>query len=108
MRAASRDNLRATVFRCITPFVVARCSSGWASCKADCAAFLSPVSIAVSTFLTKVRTRPAAARVIEALRVYEKCLSSGDRHNDCEAEMQAVDNAHDDFADAVADAKQCR
>ena len=31
MRVAKRDNLRATVFLCSTPFVVARCSSGWAS-----------------------------------------------------------------------------
>ena len=30
-RAASRDNLRATVFLCITPLVIARCSSGCAS-----------------------------------------------------------------------------
>src|SRR5947199_3770006 len=57
MRAARRDSLRATVFLCITPFVVARCSSGCATLKADCAVALSPVSIALSTFLTNVRTR---------------------------------------------------
>jgi hypothetical protein len=54
------------------------------------------------------RTRAAAAKVIEALRVYEKCLSSGDAHNDCEREMQTVDDAHDDFVDPVAEAKSCR
>src|SRR5438105_968203 len=57
MRAARRDSLRATVLLCITPFVVARCSSGCATLKADCATALSPVSIALSTFLTNVRTR---------------------------------------------------
>src|ERR1700686_5121496 len=55
--AANRDSLRATVLRCITPLLMARCNSGCASWKADWAAFLSPVSIAVSTFLTKVPTR---------------------------------------------------
>src|SRR5258708_2514588 len=35
IRAAKRDNLRETVLRCMTPLVVARCSSGWALCSAD-------------------------------------------------------------------------
>src|SRR5437764_9969939 len=64
MRAERRDSLRATVFRCITPFVVARCNSGSARRNADCAAFLSPVSIALSTFLTKVRTRLNRERLV--------------------------------------------
>jgi hypothetical protein len=64
MRAANRDSLRETVFLCSTPLVIARCSSGCASRKADCAAVLSPVEIAVSTFLTKLRTRLARARLI--------------------------------------------
>src|ERR1044071_2741376 len=64
IRAARRDSLRATVFLCITPFVVARCSSGCATLKADCAAVLSPVSIALSTFLTKVRTRLNRERLV--------------------------------------------
>jgi hypothetical protein len=49
----------------------------------------------------------AAARVVDALRSYEKCVSSGDKRNDCAAEMQALDAAHDDFADAVDDLKAC-
>jgi hypothetical protein len=28
--------------------------------------------------------------------------------NDCAAEMQALDNAHDNFVDAVGDAKGCQ
>src|SRR6266566_389932 len=64
MRAARRDSLRATVFLCSTPLVVARCNSGWATRKADCASSLSPVAIAVSTFLTKVRTRLSRERLI--------------------------------------------
>jgi hypothetical protein len=64
MRAASRDNFRETVFLWSTPLVIARCSSGCASRNADCAAVLSPVAIAVSTFLTKVRTRLVRARLI--------------------------------------------
>jgi hypothetical protein len=64
MRAANRESLRATVFLCITPLVIARCSSGCASWYADCAADLSPEAIAVSTFLTNVRTRLVRARYI--------------------------------------------
>jgi hypothetical protein len=54
------------------------------------------------------RHAAAAAKVIDALRSYEKCVSSGDRRNDCAAEMQALDSAHDDFADAVDDLKTCK
>src|SRR5580704_15675486 len=63
MRAARRDNFRATVFRCSTPLVVARCNSGCARLKADCAAALSPVASALSTFLTNVRTRLSRERL---------------------------------------------
>jgi len=54
------------------------------------------------------RHTAAAAKVIDALRSYEKCVSSGDRRDDCAAEMQALDTAHDDFADVVDDAKSCK
>ncbi len=54
------------------------------------------------------RYTAAVAQVIDALRTYEKCVSSNDKRYDCAAEMQALDDAHDDFADAVADAKACR
>ena len=50
----------------------------------------------------------AAAKVIDALRSYEKCVSSGDKHNDCAAAIEALDAAHDDFADVVDDAKSCK
>jgi hypothetical protein len=49
----------------------------------------------------------AVAKVTEALRTYEKCVAASERRNDCAAEMQALDTAHDDFTDAVDDAKDC-
>jgi hypothetical protein len=64
IRAASRDNLRETVFLWSTPLVIARCSSGCASRRADSAVALSPVAIAVSTLFTKVRTRLTRARLM--------------------------------------------
>src|SRR5882757_8806774 len=57
MRPDRRDSLRATVFFCSTPLVMPRCISGCAALNASAAAALSPASIAVSTFLTKVRMR---------------------------------------------------
>jgi hypothetical protein len=54
------------------------------------------------------RYTAAAAKVIDALRSYGTCVTSGDKHDDCAAEMQALDDAHDDFADAVDDLKACR
>jgi hypothetical protein len=58
----------------------------------------------------------AVAKVMGALHAYATCVSSNAKRrtkgatkgNDCTEEMQALDNAHDDFADAVADAKGCR
>jgi len=47
-------------------------------------------------------------RVIEALHRYEKCVAASNARDDCAAEMEALDSAHDGFADAVADAKTCR
>ena len=54
------------------------------------------------------RHTAAVAKVIEALRDYEKCVSSGDRRDDCAAAMQALDTAHDDFADVVDETKSCK
>ena len=41
--------------------------------------------------------------VTGALRKYESCVSGSNARDHCEAEMQALDNAHDDFDDAVTD-----
>ena len=41
--------------------------------------------------------------VTGALRKYEACVSGSNARDHCEAEMQALDNAHDDFDDAVTD-----
>ncbi len=50
----------------------------------------------------------AAAKVIEALRVFEKCITADDKHNDCTDEFEVLDTAHDDFVDAVDDLKTCK
>jgi hypothetical protein len=54
------------------------------------------------------RYAAAVAKVIETLHSYEKCVASSEKRTDCAAEMQALDSAHDDFADAVDDAKECQ
>ena len=57
------------------------------------------------------RYRAAVAEVLGALRSYESCLAAsvkhGARHDDCADEMQTLDSAHDNLADAVADEKTC-
>ena len=54
------------------------------------------------------RYTAAVARVVDAVQNYAKCVSASDKHDDCAAEMLALDNAHDDFAEAVTDAKSCQ
>lgn len=54
------------------------------------------------------RYMAAVAQVVDALRSYAKCVAASDKRDDCAAEIQALDNAHDDFADAIADAKACQ
>lgn len=54
------------------------------------------------------RYTATVARVVDALQNYAKCVAASDKRDDCAAEMQALDDAHDNFADAVADAKTCR
>jgi hypothetical protein len=54
------------------------------------------------------RYAAAVAEVVNALRSYATCVAASDKRDDCAAQMQALDDAHDDFADAVADAKTCR
>ena len=54
------------------------------------------------------RYTATVARVVDALQNYGKCVAASDKRDDCAAEMQALDDAHDDFADAIADAKACR
>jgi len=46
------------------------------------------------------------AKVMEALRTYEQCISESKGKDKCAAEMQALDDAHEDFEDAVNDYKQ--
>jgi len=58
------------------------------------------------------RYTAAVSSVITALRSYESCIAAtakrGGTDDDCAAEMQALDDAHDRFADAIADAKSCQ
>ncbi|MGC2415069.1 MAG: hypothetical protein WA459_20520 [Stellaceae bacterium] len=54
------------------------------------------------------RYTAAVAQVVDALSLYAKCVSASAKKDDCAAEIRALDDAHDDFADAVADAKACQ
>jgi hypothetical protein len=54
------------------------------------------------------RYTAAVTRVVDSLQSYAKCVAASDKRDDCATEMQALDNAHDDFAEAVADAKICQ
>jgi hypothetical protein len=54
------------------------------------------------------RYTAAVTRTVDALQNYAKCVAASNKHDDCAAEMQALDSAHDDFAEAVADAKNCQ
>ena len=54
------------------------------------------------------RYTAAVAKVLDAVAGYAKCISASAQHDDCAAQMRVLDDAHDDFADAVADAKECR
>lgn len=54
------------------------------------------------------RYAAAAGHVLEALHTYEKCIAAGPGSGDCAAPMQALDDAHDNFADAVADMAGCQ
>jgi hypothetical protein len=63
--------------------------------KADCANIAS-------------RHTAAIAKVTDALHAYKKCIAGGEKDKDCADEMQALDDAHDDFADVVADGKTCQ
>lgn len=50
----------------------------------------------------------AVAKLLGAVRGYEKCIAASAMRDDCAAEMQALDDAHDNFVDAVGNAKGCR
>jgi hypothetical protein len=50
----------------------------------------------------------AVAKVLGAARTYERCIMASAMRDDCAAEMQALDDAHDNFVDAVGDAKACQ
>jgi hypothetical protein len=54
------------------------------------------------------RYTATVARIVDALQTYAKCVAASDKRDDCAAEMQALDDAHDNFADVVADAKTCQ
>ncbi len=54
------------------------------------------------------RYSTAVAKLASAVHAYEKCVVTSNQRDDCAAEIQALDDAHDDFADAVADAKDCQ
>jgi len=54
------------------------------------------------------RYRAAVQAVAEAWKSYGKCVAESNEKNECAAEMQALDDAHDNFLDALDDAKDCK
>jgi hypothetical protein len=48
----------------------------------------------------------ALTKVMNALRSYEQCVSASKGQDKCAAEIQQLDDAHDDFEEAVSDYKQ--
>jgi hypothetical protein len=48
----------------------------------------------------------AMAKVVDALRNFEQCVAASKGKDKCAAEMQQLDDAHDDFEDAVDDVKK--
>jgi hypothetical protein len=48
----------------------------------------------------------AVTKVVNALRTYEQCIQASHGKDKCSAEMQQLDDAHDDFEDAVGEFKQ--
>src|SRR6266446_3145984 len=54
------------------------------------------------------RYTAAVSRVVDAMQSYAKCVAASEKRDDCATEMLALDNAHDDFAEAVSDAKSCQ
>jgi hypothetical protein len=49
------------------------------------------------------RRDAAVAQVIDALRAYEKCVLSSRNRDDCTSQLDELDSAHDEFADAVSE-----
>jgi hypothetical protein len=47
--------------------------------------------------------KETVAAVTASLRKYEACVSASNGRDHCAAEIQALDSAHDDFEDTVAD-----
>jgi hypothetical protein len=48
----------------------------------------------------------ALTKVVDALRAYEHCVAVSKGKEKCAAEMQQLDDAHDDLEDAIDDYKQ--
>jgi len=49
------------------------------------------------------RRETAVSEVINALRAYEKCILSGQNRDDCAGQMDELNSAHDEFADAISE-----
>jgi hypothetical protein len=48
----------------------------------------------------------AVTKVTTALRTYEQCITASHGQDKCSAEMQQLDDAHDDYEDAVGEFRQ--
>jgi hypothetical protein len=56
----------------------------------------------------EVRYKQAVETVVAALHGYEACVAASNQRQDCAAQMQVLDSAHDGFAQAVADSQDCQ
>jgi hypothetical protein len=48
------------------------------------------------------RREVAVSEVINALRAYEKCIVSGQKQDACSSQIDELDSAQDEFADAAS------
>jgi hypothetical protein len=48
------------------------------------------------------RREGAVSQVVDALRAYQRCILSGQKRDDCSSQIDELDSAQDEFADAVA------
>jgi hypothetical protein len=50
--------------------------------------------------------KQAVEAATNAVHKYEACIAASNAHNHCSAEVQLLDNAHDDFEDAVSESEK--
>ena len=67
----------------------------------------APNTKAAGCIGAEARYKAAVGSVVDALRRFEACVAGSNKRDDCTTEFEALDSAHDDFAEAVEDLKNC-